>query len=82
MPSLDLVIVVLRTLHCNRHENFYKVRKHLDIAFSHLSYLSDMEQIEKAVNAIDNKFFDESQLDKEFIKKELVVIVSTHLKKQ
>ncbi len=81
MPSLDLVIVVLRTLHCNRHENFYKVRKHLDVAFSNLNSVSDMEQIEQAVNAIDSEFFNESQFDKEFIKKELILIVSTHLKK-
>ncbi len=81
MPSIDLVIVVLRILNY-KYENFYSVRKHLDIAFSGLSALSNQEQIEHAIENIHNDFFEGSSFDKEFIKQEIVVIVTRHLKRK
>lgn len=79
MPSIDLVIAVLRTLNY-KYENFYGVRKHLDMAFSELSSHSDDKQIKRAVDNIDDDFFKASEFDKEFIKKELLSIVMKHLK--
>ena len=80
MPSIDLVIVVLRILNY-KYENFYSVRKHLDVAFSNLSTLSDEKQIEHAIDNIHNDFFAASSFDKKCIKQEIVMIVTRHLKR-
>ena len=75
MSTINLVITVIRFLEYE-HGNFYDVRRYLDRSFCNLDYSSSAFEIRKAIDSIDDKFFEIDMQNKELIKEKINVYVS------
>lgn len=79
MPTIDLVIGILRLMECDKAD-FYSKRCYLDKTLSSLHPESSNREIIRAIDSIDDEFYSASPDSKELVRRQLIGAVLFKLK--
>ena len=82
MPTIDLVIGILRLMECDEVDkaDLYSRRCYLDKTLSSLHPESSNREIIRAIDSIDDEFYSASPDSKELVRRQLIGAVLFKLK--